>query len=261
MPLLDHFHPPLSQTHPWSGFHSAWANSMALYLNQGVLPDGFHAIPNVELGGPVEIDVATIEDRLAERSNGAGLSLWTPPAPGLTLALDFPDIDVIEVRVYYDDGDPRLIAAVELVSPSNKDRPSERRAFSLKCASYLHQGTSVVIVDVVTSRRAHLHEEILRRLGSEGGAWRSPASLYAVAYRATGDDDQQQLEIWPEVLPLNGALPVLPLWIGTDISVPLDLETTYQTTCVGLRVPVAKLLQPQPADPARRKRPGKRGTT
>ena len=31
MPLLDHFHPPLSRTHPWRAFHGAWASAMALY--------------------------------------------------------------------------------------------------------------------------------------------------------------------------------------------------------------------------------------
>jgi hypothetical protein len=25
MPLFDHFVPPLSRSHPWRGFHSAWA--------------------------------------------------------------------------------------------------------------------------------------------------------------------------------------------------------------------------------------------
>jgi hypothetical protein len=36
MPLLDHFNPPLSRTHPWRSFHGAWAAAMARLLNQGV---------------------------------------------------------------------------------------------------------------------------------------------------------------------------------------------------------------------------------
>ena len=40
MPLLDHFHPPLSRTHPWRGFHGAWAAAVARLLNGGVLPPG-----------------------------------------------------------------------------------------------------------------------------------------------------------------------------------------------------------------------------
>jgi DNA-directed RNA polymerase specialized sigma24 family protein len=31
-----------------------------------------------------------------------------------------------------------LVAAIELISPSNKDRPTERRAFATRVASYLY---------------------------------------------------------------------------------------------------------------------------
>src|SRR3954447_18693456 len=60
MPLLDHFHPPLSRTHPWRGFHGAWAAAMARLLNAGVLPPGYYAVPFLDRDGPVEIDVATL---------------------------------------------------------------------------------------------------------------------------------------------------------------------------------------------------------
>jgi hypothetical protein len=38
MALLEHFRPPLSVTHPWKGFHSAWANAITSELNE-VLPE------------------------------------------------------------------------------------------------------------------------------------------------------------------------------------------------------------------------------
>jgi hypothetical protein len=68
MPLLDHFNPPLSRTHPWRSFHGAWAAAMARLLNQGVLPQGFYAVPLVGRDGPIEIDAAAPQT-------------WTPPAP------------------------------------------------------------------------------------------------------------------------------------------------------------------------------------
>ena len=38
MPLLDHFHPPLSEMRKWEGFHSQWTSSLAAQLNAGPLP-------------------------------------------------------------------------------------------------------------------------------------------------------------------------------------------------------------------------------
>jgi hypothetical protein len=43
MPLLDHFHPPLSQRRHWESFHSAWASALADALNEEWLPEGFFA--------------------------------------------------------------------------------------------------------------------------------------------------------------------------------------------------------------------------
>jgi hypothetical protein len=43
--------------------------------------------------------------------------------------------DEYEVRVYDTQRHRRLVAAVEIVSPANKDRPEHRRAFVTKCAA------------------------------------------------------------------------------------------------------------------------------
>jgi hypothetical protein len=113
MPLLNHFLAPLSVSHPWRGFHSAWATAIARQLNDGVLPPRFYAIPNIDLGGPVEIDVATLKEDLAsgESADEDGTVVWAPPAA--TVAVEFPVLDLIEVQVFYDEGSPRLTAAVE----------------------------------------------------------------------------------------------------------------------------------------------------
>ncbi|HEY7422615.1 MAG TPA: hypothetical protein VH682_00010 [Gemmataceae bacterium] len=197
MPLLDHFNPPLSRTHPWRSFHGAWAAAMARLLNQGVLPPSYYALPLVDQDGPSE---------------------------------------AVKVQVFADDSDLRLTAAVELVSPRNKDHPQARQAFAAKCVSCLQQGSGVVVVDTVTTRRADLNAAILALLGVENSA--APASnLSAVSYRAVGHEEEtQQLLLWPAPLALGQSLPTLPLWIASDFSVPLDLEASYQTTCTDLRI-------------------------
>ena len=242
MPLHNHFAPPLARTHPWRGFHSAWAAAIARHLNQGVLPAGYYAIPNVSLDGPIEIDVAALRERQEETgaSPGEPAALWSPNEPALIVTLDLPALELVEVQVFWDEGDPQLKAAVELVSPGNKDRPDSRRVLAVKCVSYLHAGSSVVLVDVVTSRRANFHAEILRLLELNGpAAWQSPSELYAVAYQSGVIEKRRMLRAWPEALALGSPLPRVPLWLGVEICVPLDLETTYQMTCTDLRIRLA----------------------
>jgi hypothetical protein len=238
MPLLDHFNPPLSRTHPWRSFHGAWAAAMARLLNQGLLPPGYYAVPLLDRDGPIEIDVATLRDREAPADAGTAVAPqpWAPPAPGVAVAVELPPADSVEVHVFADDGDPRLMAAIELLNPRNKDRPQARQAFAVKCVGYLQQGSSVVVVDTVTTRRADLNAAILSLLGVDAGA-AVPTGLSAVSYRAVGrEEEMQQLQLWPSPLTLGQSLPTLPLWIAADFSVPLDLDASYRATCQDLRI-------------------------
>src|SRR5437660_4366584 len=209
MPLLDHFNPPLNRTHPRRSFHCAWAAAMARLLNQGVLPAGYYAVPLVDRDGPVEIDVAALRELGGPVDGAAVPQTWAPPAPGLTVAVELPAADAVEVQVFADDGDPRLTAAVELLSPRNKDRPQARQAFAVKCVGYLQQGSSVVVVDTVTTRRADVNAAVLSLLGVEAAA--TPAGLSAVSYRAVGQGEETlQLLLWPAPLALGQPLPTLP---------------------------------------------------
>lgn len=47
------------------------------------------------------------------------------------------------VRVFETSGGPRLVAAVELVSPGNKDRAEKRTAVAAKCVANLTAGCGV----------------------------------------------------------------------------------------------------------------------
>lgn len=233
MPLLDHFHPPLSRTHPWRAFHGAWAAAMARLLNAGVLPAGYYAVPFLDREGPVEIDIATIRDGWADPP--AGFDPWTPAAPGLAVAVEWPATDDVSVEVRADDGDPRLAAAIELVSPRNKDRPRAREAFAAKCAEHLSRGCGVVVVDVVTTRRADLHADLLAALGA-GPTGPVVGPLSAVSYRAIGSEADGRLLAWPSALEIGRPLPTVPLWLGAGPAVPLDLEASHQAACDDLRI-------------------------
>jgi hypothetical protein len=238
MPLLDHFHPPLSHSRHWENLHSAWANALRDQLNEDLLPPRMFAEVQISFGSRVEIDVATFEepDGGAESEPG-GIAVWAPPTRPRTVRLPRVPPEVFEIRVYNDEAGPTLITAVELVSPAHKDRRASRHVFALKCASYLYQGVHLVIADVVTLRSANLHQELFRLLELEDrGARIVTPNLYAVAYRALPAARKPRLEFWPTSLAIGEPLPTMPLWLGADLVVPLELEQAYRKACQSSRI-------------------------
>ncbi len=167
--LRDHFRPPLDNLRHWEGFHATWPVMIVAQLRRK-LPRGYFAEPRVHPESIAEIDVATFEDQgtgasAANDGNGTATAVWAPPRPTLAVVTDLPIQDEYEVRVYDEKRHCRLVAAVEIVSPANKDRPEHRRAFVAKCAALLRERVSVVIIDVVTNRTPNLYGELLDQLG------------------------------------------------------------------------------------------------
>jgi len=138
---------------------------MALALN-AKLPARYIASPRIHLGAAFEIDVAALRHHRndsagePEAEGGVVTAVWAPPQPTLTLKTSLPEQDEYEVLVH-ESSTRRLVAAVEIVSPSNKDRPENRHAFAAKCATLLRQGVAVSIIDVVTERGGNLYRELL----------------------------------------------------------------------------------------------------
>jgi hypothetical protein len=236
MPLMDHFHPPLSQRRSWEGFHGLWAAALVEKLNQDVLAEEYFADMQVHVGSQVEVDVAALEEsRSAAQDPGTASATalapaWAPPKTNLILPTVFPDD--IEVQVFSTTTGAVLVAAIELVSPGNKDRPETRQAFAAKCVSYLTRGIGLIVVDIVTNRLANLHNDVMALFGRGEPFLMTPAAAnYAVAYRPSRQPSGDQIELWPVPLTLGQPLPVLPLALRNAGVVPVDLETTYTETC------------------------------
>ncbi len=196
MALRDHFRPPLDNNRHWEGLHAGWPMMIVAGLCQK-LPPGYFAEPRVHSGSSAEIDVATFEHDTAGGSavangngNGGGVAtaVWAPPRPTLSVVTDLPAQDVYEVQVYDEKRHCRLVAAVEIVSPANKDRPEHRRAFVSKCSGLLRERVAVVIVDVVTTRTQNLYREMLEMIGQADPNLNPEVPLYAAACRLTKRD-------------------------------------------------------------------------
>jgi hypothetical protein len=139
---------------------------------------------------------------------------------------------VYEALVYHQKRHCRLVAAVEIVSPSNKDRPEHRRAFAAKCAGLLREHVSVVIVDLVTTRIHNLYGELLDLIGQTDPTLSpEPPSLYAVACRMTRGENEWRPETWAQALAVGWPLPTVPLWLADDFAMPLEPEGSYEDSC------------------------------
>jgi hypothetical protein len=209
MPLRDHFRPPVNNRVSWEEIHGMWPARIVLQLRT-LLPTGYVAGPKIHAGSQVEIDVATFEHDEVPRLSSSEY----------------------EVRIYDAERGRQLVAAIELVSPGNKDRPEKRNAFVGKCAALLQKGVAVSIVDLVTPRQFNLYAELLQFLGQTDPTLGEPLPyLYAVSCRWRPRDKRMLLQTWSHTLALGKPLPTLPLWLTEKLAVPLDLEQSYEQAC------------------------------
>ncbi len=239
MPLRDHFRPPVLARLPWRSLHSGWCSELTKRLNRQ-MPPGYYALENMSTDGGFEIDVGAAEGESpgGRRRNAGGggtavapaLAAYTPPACLGSCAYTAPDLS--EVRVFTED-ENKIVAAIELISPRNQDRPNARDDFVGKCLNYLASGVSLVIVDVVTTRRTNFHNALVEALRGPAEVELSDDEyLYAAAYRPTGESGKPRIEFWANAIRVGEELPTMPLRLLGNVFLPVELEVTYTLTCV-----------------------------
>lgn len=244
MPLRDHFHPPISKHSSWEGFHGIWPGEMIrTFVDK--LPKEYVAEPRVHLGTYYEIDVCSfesgratvVEDSGPNANGGAATATYAPPAPSLAVEVEIPDEYAYEVLIFDVERERTLVAAVEIVSPANKDRPESRQIFVAKCLNLLRKGVCVSIVDLVTIRNFNLYADLLALVGcSDPGFTRDSPPMYAATCRWRSVNRKNRLETWSHALALGQRLPALPIWLDDSRAVSLELETSYEEACRVLRI-------------------------
>ncbi len=219
MPLRDHFRPPLDDVHSWDELHGGWPMMIVRKLIE-VLPESYFAAPGVHLG-----------------DGRAAVATYAPPKPTLTLEPQLPNQDVYEVRIYDSRRNRQLVAAIEIVSPSNKDRPENRSTFIAKVATLLKNNICVSIVDVVSTMGFNLYGQLLDFLkGVDPALGREPPTMYAATLRTRYEGRRRLMDNWYHPLAIGQPLPTLPIWLKESWAISLDLESTYEETCRTLRI-------------------------
>jgi hypothetical protein len=201
MPLRDHFRSPVNDRHRWDAIHGLWPGMIVRDLFD-ILPEGFQAEPKIHLGSAFEVQ------------------------------------DEYQVLIYDTDRGRQLVAAIEIVSPSNKDRPEAREIFVSKVAALLQKDVCVSIVDLVTIRQFNLYADLLTLLGKNAPELApTPPYLYAVSLRSRKrPKNPSLLDVWFYPMTIGQPLPTLPIWLTPDLRVLLPLESSYEETCRLLRI-------------------------
>ena len=231
MSLLDHFHGPNVEELPWESVNTLWVAAVVAHLNQTLPKDRFRAFAKRHLGPQVEADVAEFESlHPAGDANGTVSTLTQTYAPAAVHTIPAILPDILEIQITAANNRRRLVAVIEFVSPGNKKEVDERESFVAKCRTYLREGIGLVIVDVVTSRKANFHDELMRSMGFQAPyLFEQPTPIYAASYRPLHHPDGNTIDLWPETLEVGRTLPTIPLPLKGAGLVPLDLEATYET--------------------------------
>lgn len=243
MPLRDHFDLPIRRLHSWEGFHALWPGMIVQALTEK-LPEGYLAEPRARLGSYYEVDIGAYETDLSSspaqpRPNGSSSKQTSILlAPTLSFETDLADAYEYEVLFFDVQEEKRLVAAIEFVSPGNKDRPEHRQAFVAKCLALLQQGICVSMVDIVTNRHFNLYSEMLGKLGQTDPKLSDPpANIYSVTCRTRPPGQSHLFDSWAYRLAVGEPLPTLPIWLAEDHMLNFDLEASYEATCRALRIP------------------------
>jgi hypothetical protein len=221
-------------------FHIAWLGEIRKALNGGVLPEGYYALAEQHAGRTIP-DVLTLH----ESAPTSELSVSLPGCGGTAVAEAPPKTRrhvTIEqtllgrrrtVTVRHVSGH-RLIAMVEILSPSNKDRPKHIEEFAEKVIDALKAGVHLLLVDLFPPGRHDrygIHDVIRQLLEDSNEPYDLPGDepLTLASYVA-----DTPVEIYLEHFSPGAPLVEMPVFLNPDHYVNAPLEATYMEAYRGM---------------------------
>ena len=229
MPIHDWTRVPADAFHM---FHNTWLTRLYNALNGGLMPDGYYALLESEAGEYVP-DLLTLREAAADRGHPdcghpGGTAVATAP-PAVALRREYGTstgrrVGRRHLTVRRTDGN-RLVAIVEIVSASNKDRAASVAHFVGKVVSAVEAGVHVLVVDLhpPTPRDPDgLPGEIGREWGDDFTL--APATPLTLASDFADDPPVAYIQL----LAVGDNPPDMPLFLdpGHYVSVPLDATYT-----------------------------------
>jgi hypothetical protein len=215
----------------WDSVHPVWLTYLLEYVQER-LPEGYKAF----LGGVPSLTVDS-----GHGKPDLSVRQWGPESAAETAVsgtgIVEPDLEasvafqLAPQRAIHVDLHGKLVAALELVSPRNKDRADAKEAYSNRYLGYIRLGVHLLLVDVLPRPKGFSFSDVITSgLGMELAPLPPP---FAAAYRVgevvpVGEDMGTLVGLWRRPLQVGQPLPMLPLPLSVHQAVPIDLEETYQ---------------------------------
>jgi hypothetical protein len=213
----------------WEGVHHLWITELLRWVKPR-LPAGYRAyigsVPAVAIGAPAQKPDVSVGQWPDDGPKIAGsIALPEPldqPDEEIAVVLLDPDTSVLVERA------GRLIAALEVISPRNKDRPVSRAGYLSRYVSYLLEGVHLLLVDV---HRRPTGFSFVDGIAGELQIKQPPCPPPAAASYRVGEPAAtggRILAIWRRPLTVGEPLPIATLPLTIEAAVGVDLEQTYQ---------------------------------
>jgi hypothetical protein len=215
-------------------FHTVWTGTLRTALNEGVLPEGYYALAEQHAGRSIA-DVLTLhttaavgEPTLPPLPDTGGIAVAeVPPRVRRQLTVEPTALARRRTLAIRHVSGHRLVALVEIVSPSNKDRARHVEDFAAKAVAALNAGVHLLLIDLFPPGQHDPHgmyEVIRQRLDDSDELYeRDPDEPLTLASYEAGP----QVEIYLEHLAIGANLPEMPLFLRLDHYINVPLEQTY----------------------------------
>lgn len=151
----------------------------------------------------------------------------SPPSEGIEPDEEVATITLDPVTSLFITREGRLVAAVELISPRNKDRKSARDTYLARYLGYLQAGAHLLLVDV---HPRPLGFSFADTLSDELRLRPVPLPTPCTIVFRVGEPHPEGgrfLAVWRRALTVGQPLPLVPLPLTVHLGVPVDLEATY----------------------------------
>jgi hypothetical protein len=223
-------------------FHTSWITHLMETFNAGLLPRGYYALSE-QVATRLQTDVLTLRAPSLPRlprveSNGGVAVAEAPPQVRLNVRPDprrKPRHPVRRGRhlVIRHVSGHQVVALLEIVSPSNKDRRVHIRELAEKVIRSLESGVHVLLVDLLPPTAHDPH-------GLHGAVW---AYFDKTPYEPPTDEpltlasyvwDGEEPQAFVEPVALGRLLIDMPLFLSAQRYVNVPLETTYRAAFQGM---------------------------